>query len=129
MTTNGLRIAFMVSGLFMALLVGQGHAAWVQSVKASSDLENAKIATVQRQQADMKIAESRFENGCILIGDDSNQYVSLTEGMKVHGRGNEDNKAPLPDGTVVCDRWGGTAVIENGAASKFASSPKYRSGQ
>jgi hypothetical protein len=125
MNPNTLRLMFAASGVFMALLVIQGHAAWIQSVRASSDLDNAKTATLRQQATDIQIAESRFENGCVTIGDDENPYVSITQGMKVHGRGNESNKAPLPDGTVICDRWGGTAVMKDGAATQFASSPKY----
>jgi hypothetical protein len=125
MNTNHLRLVFGGSGLFIVLLFVQGYSGWVQSTKASSDVDNAKSATVRQQETDNKIAAARFKSGCIVIGDETNQYVSITEGMKIHGRGNVDNKAPLPNGAVVCDRFGGTAVMQDGAATQYAANAQY----
>jgi hypothetical protein len=125
MNTNYMRLGFMASGLLMAMLLLQGHAAWVQSVKASSDVDNAKTATLQRQQSDIAIAESRFKNGCVQIGIAGGTPVQISVGMAVYGHSADGVRNPLADGTVICDRWGGTAVMRAGAAVEFASSPKY----
>lgn len=123
MTTNNLRVLFSGSAVFILLLFGNGYASWVASTKPIADEANAKAATVAKQQNDIRIAEARFKNGCQLIGDNENQYVAITQGMKVHGTGNVNNHAPLPDGAVICDRFGGTAVIRDGAAAEYAASP------
>jgi hypothetical protein len=109
----------------MALLVIQGHASWIQSVRASSDLDNAKTSTLRQQTADIQIAESRFKNGCVQIGIAGGTPVQISLGMAVYGHSAEGIRNPLADGTVICDRWGGTAVMKDGAATQFASSPKY----
>ena len=122
---NSLRVMFAASGRFMALLVVQGHASWVQSVRASSDLTNAKSETVRQQTSDIAIAESRFKNGCVQIGIAGGTPVQISLGMAVYGHSADGIRNPLADGTVICDRWGGTAVMRDGAAVEFASSPKY----
>jgi hypothetical protein len=125
MNPNALRLMFAASGGFMALLVVQGHASWVQEVRASADLDNAKASTLRQQSADIQIAEARFKNGCVQIGIAGGTPVQISSGMAVYGHSAEGVRNPLADGTVICDRWGGTAVMKDGAATQFASSPKH----
>jgi hypothetical protein len=123
--TNHFRILFLGSGVLIALLVGQSHAAWVGQVKVSSGLEQAKSDTLRVQESDIQVAESRFKNGCTFIGIEGGTPVQISLGMAVYGHSAEGIKNPLADGTVICDRWGGTAVMQGGAAVQFASSPNY----
>lgn len=116
---------FLGSGVLIALLVGQGHMAWVSEFKVSAGLEQAKADTLRVQESDIQVAESRFKNGCTYIGIEGGTPVQISVGMAVYGHSAEGQRNPLADGTVICDRWGGTAVMQNGAAVQFASSPNY----
>jgi hypothetical protein len=119
------KILFLGSGIAIAGLVIQGHLAWVSEFKISSGIEQAKAETLRVQESDIQVAEARFKNGCTQIGI-KNTPVQISNGMAVYGHSAEGHQNPLADGTVICDRWGGTAVMQNGAAVQFASSPNYK---
>jgi len=125
MNINTLRMIFLGSGVLIFGLVGQGHLAWVSEFKVSAGLEQAKAETLRVQESDIQVAETRFKNGCTQIGIPGGIPVQISLGMAIYGHSATEQKNPLADGTVVCDRWGGTAVMQNGAAVQFASSPNY----
>jgi hypothetical protein len=125
MTINQMRMMFLGSGVVIAGLVVQSHLAWVADFKVSAGIEAAKAETLRVQQSDIAIAEARFKNGCVQIGIEGDTPVQISKGMAVYGRSADGYRNPLADGTVICDRWGGTAVMQDGAAQQFASSPKY----
>jgi len=119
------KFLFLGSGVVIAGLVVQAHMSWVSDFKVSAGLEQAKAETLRVQESDIQIAEARFKNGCTPIGI-KNTPVQISNGMAVYGHSAEGHRNPLADGTVICDRWGGTAVMQNGAAVQFASSPNYK---
>jgi len=125
MNINTLRMVFLGSSVLIFGLVGQGHLSWVSAFKVSAGLEQAKAETLRVQESDIQVAESRFRNGCTQIGIPGGIPVQISLGMAIYGHSATEQKNPLADGTVVCDRWGGTAVMQNGAAVQFASSPNY----
>jgi hypothetical protein len=118
------KILFLGSGIAIAGLVVQAHMSWVSEFKVSAGLEQAKAETLRVQESDIQVAEARFKKGCTPIGI-KNTPVQISNGMAVYGHSAEGHQNPLADGTVICDRWGGTAVMQNGAAVQFASSPNY----
>jgi len=126
MNINNLRMMFIGSGFLIFGLVAQGHLSWVAHLKAMNTLEQAKAETLRVQESDIQIAEARFKAGCTYIGIPGNIPVQISEGMAVYGHSAEGmKKNSLADGTVICDKWGGTAVMKDGAAAQFASSPRY----
>jgi hypothetical protein len=120
------KILFLGSGIVIAGLVIQGHLAWVSEFKISSGIEQAKAETLRVQESDIQVAEARFKNGCTQIGIPGGIPIQISLNMAVYGHSAEGHRNPLADGTVICDRWGGTAVMQNGAAVQFASSPNYK---
>ena len=120
------KFLFLGSGVVIAGLVVQAHMSWVSDFKVSAGLEQAKAETLRVQESDIQIAEARFKNGCTPIGIPGGTPVQISLGMAVYGHSAEGHRNPLADGTVICDRWGGTAVMQNGAAVQFASSPNYK---
>jgi hypothetical protein len=121
---NNIRLSFFGSGLLIALLTMNGHLSWVQSIRAESEITNAKASTLQRQKEDLEIARQRFEGGCTIVTNEKGDYVTLTEGMRIHGRGSA-NKDSVPNGMTACDMWGNTGIIQDGVLSQFASNPNY----
>jgi len=119
------KILFLGSAVVIAGLVIQAHMSWASDFKVSAGLEQAKAETLRVQESDIQVAEARFKNGCTQIGIPGGIPVQISLGMAVYGHSATEQKNPLADGTVICDRWGGTAVMQNGAAVQFASSPNY----
>lgn len=63
-------------------------------------------------EARSALAVSRYQGYCTYVPD-----VQLSAGMVLVGEGGQ----PLPDGTAVCDPFGTTATIRNGATADLAS--------
>jgi len=120
------KFLFLGSGVVIAGLVVQAHMSWVSDFKVSAGLEQAKAETLRVQESDMAIAESRIDNRCYNISINNTTPVQITEGMAIYGHSAIDNRTSIADGTVVCDDFGGTAVMKGGAATQFASSPYYK---
>lgn len=71
--------------------------------------ENAELI-----KAKAAIAEQRYNNGCTIVvaANSPNSLATLVEGEPVFDR---TSKKPLPNGTVVCDSNGNTAVLASNA--------------
>lgn len=65
------------------------------------------------------IAEHRFNNGCVFVVSQDNwdAAVSVIEGEAVIDFW---TKAPLPDGSIVCDVVGNTGEMVNGVVARTA---------
>ena len=113
------------SALMIGLLSLSTFSSWLGDLKSGADNKSAKLATLDAQQLDLKIAEKRFANGCSEIVQNGIP-VSLKNNMPIFGRGivgADNNSPPLPlaDGTVVCSAQdGGTAVMSGGVTTQFA---------
>jgi hypothetical protein len=130
MTNSQLNILFGSSLVLIATLTITSHMEWMGRIKASSDIENAKAETLSRQISDAKIAEQRFRNGCVKVGIANGKTpVQISQDMAIYGHSAEGHRNPLADGTVVCDEWGGTGVMQGGRVVQFASSPQYKNFQ
>jgi hypothetical protein len=65
----------------------------------------------QQQKAESALAVSRYQGACVWL--DQGQ---VSEGLSlVTAEG-----TPLPEGTAICDSFGGTAVIKDGIAQSLA---------
>ncbi|MBD2092565.1 hypothetical protein H6F67_22205 [Microcoleus sp. FACHB-1515] len=78
-------------------------------------------ATEQANQQRAKIAESRYQSGCVVVVamNAPDHFTSITENQPVL---DSVRRVPLPVGTVVCDVNGNTAVLaDNGAGTPVAT--------
>ena len=113
------------SALMIGLLSLSTFSSWLGDLKSVTDDKNAKLATLDAQQLDLKIAEKRFANGCSQVVQNGIP-VSIKNNMPIYGTGVSTggaNASPLPlaDGTVVCSAQdGGTAVMSGGVTTQFA---------
>ncbi|PHJ60243.1 hypothetical protein VF14_11600 [Nostoc linckia z18] len=65
-------------------------------------------ATQQAAKNQAAIADERYKNGCLVLLY-KGQLVALAQGRPVY---DPITKQPLPKGTVVCDGYGTTAILE-----------------
>jgi hypothetical protein len=93
----------------------------IQAQQKNMDLLKNQIASNNQQtellnqsrdfeQRQSKIAESRYEKGCIPVVAKNNprKYVGLVERRPVL---DQVSKQPLPVGSIVCDAHGNTGVV------------------
>jgi hypothetical protein len=76
-------------------------------------------ATEQQSVLASATAENRYISGCVPIANSGNELIGITPGLVV-----VDPKTanPLPEGQVICDTIGNTAVIgAGGVANSIAS--------
>lgn len=62
-----------------------------------------------------KIADERLKGLCNVIPvgwEDPSKAAVLSEGVRIK---NPDNGAPFPPGTIACDPWGNTGIVEKAA--------------
>lgn len=106
--------------------MNKAHLGFALSTIASIGFSYPQIASqnqqiqIQREEiSQAQLAESRYERGCTLTVAMSSpkDLVSIQTGEPVMDR---TTKKPLPNGTVVCDFNGNTAVIKGGVASNLA---------
>lgn len=71
------------------------------------------------EQKQAKIAEARYQAGCILIVAKENErnLATIQEGDVISDR---NNGKTLPNNSVICDGHGNTAVIKDGKADLVA---------
>lgn len=70
-----------------------------------------RLETAQSDARD-RLAIARYQGTCIYVPS-----VQLTAGMVLVG----ENGQPLPNGSTVCDPFGGTAVVSDGVTADLAS--------
>jgi hypothetical protein len=76
---------------------------------AAETARNGELqATIISSENQAKIAEQRYTNGCLLLIY-RGQMAALSQGNPVY---DIMTGGPLPKGTVVCDGYGLTAVLE-----------------
>jgi len=93
----------------------QGVMGDFQDMRASASQGASDHARQMLEQENLaaraEIAEQRYHNGCVPVVDWSQQnWVSLIAGEVVI---DPVTKFPVPDGTVVCDANGNTAITRN----------------
>ncbi|BAY78370.1 hypothetical protein NIES25_48440 [Nostoc linckia NIES-25] len=69
---------------------------------------NELRATQQAAKNQATIADERYKNGCLVLLY-KGQLVAIAQGRPVY---DPITKQPLPKGTVVCDGYGTTAILE-----------------
>jgi hypothetical protein len=118
------------AAMLLAMVLG-GHIRWIDELRVTSDVQNAKQATIAQQQADIEIARQRFDQGCyqITAPNSNGTAVQISQNMPIFGHSTTKSPVPLADGTVVCDLYGGTGVIQGGRVQHFAANPGYASPQ
>lgn len=77
----------------------------MQTATANNNELRAKEQAAKNQAA---IAEERYKNGCLILLY-KRQLVAIAQGKPVY---DPTTKQPLPKGTVVCDGYGTTAILE-----------------
>ena len=114
-----------IGGIAISLIFSQGNirqnasaidgARQIAQANAANQLQLQ--ATEQANQQRAKIAESRYQSGCVVVValNDPGQFTTLSEGQPVLDRA---RNAPFPVGTVVCDSFGNTAVIAPDASGQ-----------
>ncbi|WYM00458.2 MAG: hypothetical protein HEQ19_13945 [Gloeotrichia echinulata CP02] len=76
---------------------------------ATETARNGELqATIISSENQAKIAEQRYSNGCLILLY-KGQMTALSQGSPVY---DTVTGKPLPKGTVVCDGYGLTAILE-----------------
>lgn len=116
------------SAALVGVLTLATHMNWVSGIKTQSDADQAKTQTVIQQKKDAEIARQRVNAGCLQIVSrtSSGTLVQIKEGMPIFGHSSQSDKTPAADGTVVCDAYGGTGVVQDGKVGAFASDPSLK---
>jgi hypothetical protein len=122
-------VGALIVGGFLALN-GRDNLATMQNQQAT-----AKAIAIENQQAEMKArlatassqrqaetAKARYEAGCQMVfaSNDPSRFTSIQQDRPVLDGA---TRHPIPDGSVVCDQNGNTAIIANEVASNLAFSP------
>lgn len=114
--------SLLLGGVAISLIFSQGNirqnasaidgARQIAQANAANQLKLQ--ATEQANQQRAKIAESRYQAGCVVVVamNDPSLFTTLSDGQPVIDRA---RNAPFPVGTVVCDSFGNTAVISPAA--------------
>jgi len=104
---------------FKAMQQSQASARLISRTNQDSEMK-AKLASASadRQSA---VAKERYTDGCqmTVATNSPNQFAAIQQGKPVLDGA---TGAPLPDGVVVCDLIGSTAIISGGVADSFAFS-------
>jgi hypothetical protein len=126
-----LSILSIPSAVMLLAMVLGGHIRWIDALRVTSDEQNAKEATITQQRSDIEIARARFDQGCyqITAPNSNGTAVQISQNMPIFGHSTTKSPVPLADGTVVCDLYGGTGVIQGGRVQHFAANPSYASPQ
>lgn len=124
---------YVVGGLIVAVFLalnGRENLATMQQQQ-----QQAKAIAQANQQAEMKArlatassqrqaetAKERYDSGCQMVfaQNDPNKFAAIQQGRAVL---DATTGYPIPDGSVVCDTVGNTAIIANGVADNLAFSP------
>lgn len=95
----------------------------MSEIRQQLGTQNLKQTKLEEQfkfeQQQAKIAEARYNAGCVLIVAPENvrNLATLEEGDVIRDR---TNGKSLPDNTVICDGSGNTGVIKDGKAGLIA---------
>lgn len=112
----------LLSGIGISTLLSAGNIsqnastiARVRSLTQENSLFQMQLqASEQAKQQRAKVAESRYQSGCVMVvaSNDPNSFTTISEGQPVI---DSVRRVPLPVGTVVCDAQGNTGEIIQGA--------------
>lgn len=73
-------------------------------------IATARIETAHAQQ-EATIADQRFAQGCVpIVSIENGKPIAITPGLPIYDK-NSGN--PWPSGTIVCDGFGNTSVLES----------------
>lgn len=99
----------------------QETTALIKEQRTASDREALLKEVSNQSVADQApIAQERFEAGCLLVADrETNQYVSLANGSV----SDPVTGLTLIDGSVVCDFYGMTGIVQGGVVTQTAFNP------
>ncbi|NEP00882.1 MAG: hypothetical protein F6K58_19895 [Symploca sp. SIO2E9] len=98
----------------------------ITGLVAIAGFQANKIYQEQLSQQEQKIADNRYKNGCILpVAEQKTRTKNGTEIAKAVALNSSDvpkdrlTGQPLPSGTIVCDLFGNTAVINQSFEGEF----------
>jgi hypothetical protein len=87
---------------------------------SASSLKQSKLATqLEFEQKQAKIAEARYQAGCVLVvaAENARNLATIEEGDIIRDR---TNGKPLPNNSVICDGNGNTGVIKDNKVDLIA---------
>ena len=97
-----------ISLIALALITNQREMAEKQTQRKV--IATARIETAHAQQ-EATIADQRFTQGCIpIVSIENEKPIALTKDLPIYDK---NSGLPYPDGTIVCDAFGNTSVLES----------------
>ncbi|MBD2019924.1 hypothetical protein H6F43_06950 [Leptolyngbya sp. FACHB-36] len=90
----------------------------VKAITQQNALHQMELqASEQAKQQSSKIAESRYQSGCVMVVAERarDKFTALSNGQPVIDFA---RKVPFPVGTIVCDAYGNTGEIIPDATGK-----------
>jgi hypothetical protein len=106
----------LTAGTSVSLLFGSGNVTSTFSslgnaremMQTATAKNNELRATQQAAKNQAAIADERYRSGCLILLY-KGQLVAIAQGKPAY---DPVTKQPLPKGTVVCDGYGTTAILE-----------------
>jgi hypothetical protein len=106
----------LTAGTSVSLLFGSGNVTSTfnslgnarEMMQTATAKNNELRATQQAAKNQAAIADERYKNGCLILLY-KGQLVAIAQGKPVY---DPTTKQPLSKGTVVCDGYGTTAILE-----------------
>lgn len=106
----------LTAGTSTSLLFGSGNITSTfnslgnakEMMQTATAKNNELRASQQAAKNQAAIAEERYKNGCLVLLY-KGKLVAISQGEPVYDR---TTNQPLPKGTVVCDGYGTTGILE-----------------
>ncbi|MBD2509531.1 hypothetical protein H6G91_19920 [Nostoc muscorum FACHB-395] len=106
----------LTAGTSVSLLFGSGNVTNTfnslgnarEMMQTATAKNNELRATQQAAKNQAAIADERYRSGCLILLY-KGQLVAIAQGKPAY---DPVTKQPLPKGTVVCDGYGTTAILE-----------------
>ena len=92
----------------LSLITNRGEMAEKQTQRKV--IATARIETAHAQE-EATIADQRFTQGCVpIVSLENGKPIAITPGLPIY---DQNSGLPWPSGTIVCDGFGNTSVLES----------------